>query len=220
MWTSIGKNVPDYDGIQKEGQRYVRFGRYHWPAGLIQKEFPEIYKSCTSVAIVRNPWSWVLSAYHYARSRPPHPFHEAASALSFEDFVEHYAVREKRDMTHFICDRDGNIMVDVVLRFENFNEEVKPALQRLFGDVEIPHVNQSKANRLDFSEMHTLRTYEIISRRYRHCIDLLNYHDVESTVAYRLLVKYYSQDCGMGQREVESSLASRQDGGGRAKAVG
>ena len=59
----MGKNLPDYDGVKQKGQRYVRFGRYHCPAVLIREEFPEIYRSCTSVAIVRNPWSWVVSAY-------------------------------------------------------------------------------------------------------------------------------------------------------------
>jgi hypothetical protein len=196
VWTSIGKHVPDYDGIREEGQRYVRFGRYHWPAVKVRQEFPEIYRHCKSVAIVRNPWSWVLSAYHYARGRRGHPFHQAAVTLSFEDFVVHYAEHEKRDMTHFVCDRDGRIIVDRVLRFESFAQEVIPALHELFGYTEIPHLNQSRASELDFCDMYTLRSHRAIVERYRRCIDTLNYQDIEAAVAYRLLMKHHFAGCG------------------------
>ena len=98
--------------------------------------------------------------------------------MCFEEFVLHYAVEEKRDMTHFVCDREGRIIVDVVLRFENFAEEVIPKLHELFGYDEIPHVNSSSANGVDFIAMYTRRSHEVVINRYRHCIDILNYHDI------------------------------------------
>jgi len=73
------------------------------------------------------------------------------------------------------------------------HEEVIPTLHELFGYVEIPHINRSRANAIDFAAMHTRRTHEVVINRYRHCIDILNYHDIEASMAYRLLMTQYAQ---------------------------
>lgn len=172
----ICKNVPNFDGIRDENQEFVRFGRYHWPASKIIQEYPDLFENATSFAIVRNPFSWIQSIRYYqaASSTPAH--HEKANELSFNDFVRYYIENDKRSMKFFVCDQDKKILVDKVLRFEDFQGSVLPFLGKHYDLSKLQHILKTRKRSLasDFD----LATFSLVKETYAEDIALFGYEDL------------------------------------------
>ncbi len=172
-------NSIDFDGKIKEDQTLVRLGRFHWPMLKIRKEFPDLVKECQSVAIVRNPWSWIFSMYHYAKRKLDHPLHDMALEVNFDQFVPYFIENEKRDMCHFVCDKKNNVIVDKILKFENFYSEVTPILSNLFEKPFSLHDNKSTAKPLNFKDFYTAETHAMVVERYKEDIRVFDYTKIQ-----------------------------------------
>ena len=123
---------------------------------------------------VRNPWARLVSLYHHiARSETPPPFDDWLSTLTVDDESDlrlwHRYGRMPLD--RFIQDRQGNVLVDRVLRTEDIDDQLIPYLRSLglpipFGTV-IPRRNHSGSGSR-YQSFFSPDTAELVAELHRY----------------------------------------------------
>jgi hypothetical protein len=127
----------------------------------------DFFRGRPSFAVVRNPWSRIVSAYEFGRTLSPHhrPFLRDTRQIflkykNFSDFINEYLWPNRgringldpifRSQTHYICDGLQNVLVNRVFRFE----QIADLAQYLKGfglklDLSV-RINASSTNSLDY----------------------------------------------------------------------
>ena len=135
-----------------------------------------------AVAIVRNPWDRVVSRYfflykvmHIEKTQPL----DYGDASSFEAFLEerhkwggveymwHRAIRNWYPAYDHVCDENDKVRCEI-LRFENYNEDVK----LYFNILSNPEPrNVTAVNKGSYKDIYTKETIQIVADWYKKDID-------------------------------------------------
>lgn len=145
-----------------------------------------VRKNNKAFAIVRNPWSRVVSRYEFARKviykeKTSDHYGETdyIKCDTFENFLEsrhiwgekeyfwHRAVRGWFPAFHYVTDLHDNVVCDI-LRFEHFNEDVKTYLGVIFNP-EPRNVTGYKQS--TYKDYYNDKTIQIIADWYQEDID-------------------------------------------------
>jgi len=149
-----------------------------------RQDFTRFFK----FSFVRNPWSRILSEYRYRNY-----FHHR----SFRDFVlnklpspgwddKYRHVMPQYDMLH---DRQGNLLVDFVGRFESLQQDFDQVCQRLdISRSELPHRNRSDKKSRDLKRQVRNLLYMNGENQLRRMQD---FYDDETRKA---VAEYYRKD--------------------------
>jgi hypothetical protein len=136
--------------------------------------FNEFYK----FTIVRNPWDKLVSQFSYMSTRGD--MRNLIGMNKDDDFKKYLSLIKKTPHLHwdlqvdFIYDSNGDLMVDYVGRYENFNDDVKKALSHVGIPCDtIPHVG--KSNRRDYQSYYDEESKGIVEEMYREDIKMFNY---------------------------------------------
>ncbi|KPL55832.1 hypothetical protein ABB55_11425 [Prosthecomicrobium hirschii] len=79
-----------------------------------------------------------------------------------------------RNQIDYLSDRNGNVMVDFIGRFESLSEDISKVSQRVLGrSVEFPHLNAS--GRSDYRSYYTDELADLVARRYARDIQTFGY---------------------------------------------
>lgn len=150
---------------------------------LDKAKFASLYK----FAFVRNPWRRILSEYLYRGYQ-----------CSFKQFLLHQFPTPKDDnfMTgddlyrhvipqgEFLCDKQGNLLVDFVGRFETLNEDFSAVSKTITGEsLSLPHKNKTtpklsrffKAKPKRFEDYYCEKTQAFVADYYAQDIELFDY---------------------------------------------
>lgn len=117
--------------------------------------------------VIRNPWARMVSMYLMD------------SKARFIDYLSHPTARGSfgrnfpLTQTDFICDKQGQLMVDYVARFEKLEEEWRYISGRLDLPRVLPHTNQGPV--VDYREFYTTETREIVQKKYAQEIAMFEY---------------------------------------------
>lgn len=144
-------------------------------------QFSEYFK----FTFVRNPWDRIASFYRYLGYD---------TRCSLPRFVSKHLPRRLDDMHWFIgpaleylYDRDGQLMVDFVGRFENLAQDFATVCERMgIGNPTLPHINNSAVapNMLQllrrhrgqrYRQMYDTRSRDLIERVYERDIAAFGY---------------------------------------------
>jgi hypothetical protein len=153
----------------------------HKTAMLVRQGVGEEYWNNTfKFSIVRNPWDRTVSWYEY-----------------FKGWVDNIAFREwllGKDMSNhwnsdwhhpdqpndpflqlnFMCDLDDNIIIDFIGKYENLNEDVEFAFNKInFPIRPLNHVN--KTIRKPYQEYYDEETKQFIAEKCKKDIELFGY---------------------------------------------
>jgi hypothetical protein len=81
-----------------------------------------------------------------------------------------------RPHVNWICNKDGNVVVDYIARFENFEQEYHYLVNR-FGitNYDYSHVNKSKASELDYHDFYDNELVELVATKHNEDIKLFGY---------------------------------------------
>ena len=78
-------------------------------------------------------------------------------------------------MCHFLCDKDGIILVDHVVRFEQLQKELTYLSNRLGTPLAITKENRSNGKQAPHKEMYDQELAELVQDRFQKEIALFNY---------------------------------------------
>jgi len=150
-----------------------------------KKRFQEYYK----FTFVRNPWDRLYSAYCFLKkggmSHQDKQFSEEVLSefKSFEAFVMQWLTTENiKSWVHFIpqhtflTNNNGELVVDFVGRFENFETDFKKISNHIGIKQALIHRNKTKDKMLShYREVYTQEMKEKVEQLYKKDIDLFEY---------------------------------------------
>lgn len=162
-------------------------GYEHAPWRYWKKDIRDNYRA---VAIIRNPWDRVVSRYFFAKKvieieedSDQYGNTNYADISSFESFLEerhkwggeeymwHRAIRGWYPAKYHVSDENGKVKCDM-LRFENYNEDVK----LYFGTLTNPQPrNVTAVNKGSYKDIYTPETIQIVADWYKEDIDYWGY---------------------------------------------
>ncbi|MDU8928476.1 sulfotransferase family 2 domain-containing protein [Alisedimentitalea sp. MJ-SS2] len=126
-----------------------------------------------SFAFVRNPWSRVVSEYHFHKKRPDSAYHDLATNGTLEDFVTHLHAKGAGQQVDFVYDDDGNQIVDFVGKVENYAEDFARVCARLRVVAALPHKNQTRHG--SYRDELTPMARDLVSELYADDIAAFSY---------------------------------------------
>jgi hypothetical protein len=127
-----------------------------------------------SFAIVRNPWDWQVSLYHYMRKEPRHFQHELALAFeNFEQYIEWRCSEEPRYQTDFVDSPDGHQLVNYIGKLETLDQDFAHICQRLGLQAYLPRLNVS--NTAPWQSFYNTRTRRLVHNAFLPDIERFGY---------------------------------------------
>ena len=140
----------------------------------------ETFDDFFSFSFVRNPWDWQFSLYQYVLRNADHAQHDHFLQMgSFNRYVQwlcedEVAHRDDRCQSDFLCNEQGELMVDFVGRFESLASDFADVCQRIGIKATLPRLNSSR-DRVDYRSRCNDRSAELIAIRYASDIERFGY---------------------------------------------
>jgi len=147
-------------------------------------EWDEYFK----FAFVRNPWDRLVSWYSMVTTMPREGnelwqyVHDNSS--TFEEFIynctDEVEIKEgvhysfAYNQLDYVTDEQGNLLVDFIGRFENFDKDVQEVFRRIGFKLEtVPHMNSS--GHRHYSTFYTPETELVVRERFKRDIEYFGY---------------------------------------------
>lgn len=148
-------------------------------ADFLKYEISEKYRDFKKFTFIRNPYSRFLSSFKMFKRRYPDITTEKIFKIIENDNIPYsyeffrnknsYIKRHTLPMTseyYSIYDNHGNCNVDLILRFENFEEEIKKLSLFLGEKIIIPKLNTSKNEKLVLTMEDKIKINEIYKKDF------------------------------------------------------
>lgn len=131
-------------------------------------------------SFVRNPWDKLLSTYFY---RTQILSDEKAKSVSFRDWIVNSTKKEKisfldclahRPQLDWIADKNENLKVDYVGRFENLEKDFNTICDKIgIPRQKLPHAKITKHQH--YSEYYDKETRKIVADKFKKDIEYFGY---------------------------------------------
>jgi len=148
----------------------------HVTASELRNELPqEVYETFFKFAFVRNPWDWQVSLYHFMRQQSDHHQHDLIAEMNFEDYIVWRCNHDLHLQAEFVTDKEGNLIVDFVGRFESLQEDFDSICQQIgLPQLGLPHINRSH-RRQDYRSYYNDRTRRLVETYFQRDIEIFGY---------------------------------------------
>jgi len=160
----------------------------HAPARtVIEKYGLEHFQKCFSFAYVRNPWSRMVSLFHFKRKQhEDNPSFKNPFVLKndFKGYTKWFLLEYKTkcsvnlhkgnwQQVEWLTDESGEIIVDFVGRYETINKDFRLIKKKINVKCQLPHVNKSKHDH--YKTYYDKNTRDLVARAYDKDIEMFNY---------------------------------------------
>lgn len=168
----------------------------HMTMKYISKQLPILKMNCFTFAVIRNPYERCVSMYNntvntlnmdikgwglYAQS-----IFKKNDITSFADFVKYlYDKRNENSFgeivwerqSHFICDNDGEVIVDKLIKIEDLDSAVDDLMQRFQITCKKPSkkINVSSTN--DWKIYYTEKERRMVNEVYKKDFQITGYSE-------------------------------------------
>lgn len=151
--------------------------REHETALGAQRILPrEVFDEYFKFAFVRNPWSWLVSVWMRLRTTESHRHFRTVSKLTFPEYVAFEVERNKRHQHTFVCDREGELLVDFVGRQESLAADFADVCRRLkIEGVALPHVGGRKRDHSDYRTYYDDALRDRVAEHWSKDVKLFRY---------------------------------------------
>lgn len=148
---------------------------------LTEKEFAQMYR----FSFVRNPWQRILSEYLYRDYKCTFehfllrrfPTKKDDNYQSSDDLYRHVMPQ-----ANFVCDKNGNLLVDFIGRFESLGADFSALSKLITGEeLVLPHKNKTKRTwwkspkPKHYTDYYTDKTEQFVANYYAQDIELFGY---------------------------------------------
>jgi hypothetical protein len=141
---------------------------------LMERLPANIFQTYFKFGFVRNPWDWHVSLYHYMQQTPHHYWHDEVKKWTFDEYLNQRWEKPGYLQHEFLTDKDGNVKVDFIGRYENLETDFRKICSLLdLPDINLP-VKRKSVHR-DYRTYYTPETVDIISKHHRKDIELFDY---------------------------------------------
>jgi len=140
----------------------------------------ELFRTYTSFACIRNPWDWQVSLYNYILKTKKHSLHEKFKSLgSFSEYIRWHCDGHQRSQLDFVTDKNNNVMVNKLIRFENLGND----LNALSFSLGLPNssvigsvrINPSRQINVSYRSHYNDETSDIVKKAYQDDIVAFGY---------------------------------------------
>lgn len=147
----------------------------HITALELRRNLPKKYfENYFKFAFVRNPWDWQVSNFHYGLKKKDLPSHNLFKNMkSFQEYIEWKVVNDKKLQKDFVCDEEGNIIVDYIGKMESIDKDFNHICNRLDINVRLPHIN--KTSHPNYNTIYNDQTRKLIEFHFKEDIQLFDY---------------------------------------------
>ena len=167
---SIIKSI--YGNVTNEGHRSIYFYKQ-----VFEKNFKDFF----TFSFVRNPYDRLYSSYKFLQTGGMNEhdkvaFQKYLSKFSdFEDFVLNglnneiiYEIIHFVPQSEFICNKNGEILVDFVGRFENLNDDLNSISKKIKKELALEHHNKNfkKDYKKIYNQAMKTKVYEVYNRDF------------------------------------------------------
>jgi hypothetical protein len=164
---------------------YPQIGKHALARDIRAATGHRLWNNSTSIAVIRNPWDWTVSSYHWwvQIASNHHKLIPQVQLIrrmgGFDAFVRssffdtHIHEFTQKDMTEWIlC--NGKVMVSRVLRFESLVDDWNCVVKDLsLPFPALPHENKSLHR--DFRHYYTDTTASLVATKFSDCIARFGY---------------------------------------------
>lgn len=126
-------------------------------------------------SIIRNPWDRMVSLYFHHIKNYDNPFsvcYKKEYEKSFPDFLfkrKHFP----KPYSFFLCDQNGTLMADYLIRFENLKECSEVLVRRLnLIDFQLGH--EMKSGHENYKKYYTAEARDLVAGKYQQ--DIVNFN--------------------------------------------
>lgn len=160
--------------LVRDYQRYAF--RPHEPLQTAQRVMPrQIFESYFKFAFVRNPWERLVSEYQYILQNPDHHRHQRVSRLeNFETYIHYQARRHDAHQYRQLSLLEGEPGLDFTGRVESFTHDWAVLCDQLGIEADLPE-KHNQGPVVDYRDMYTERTRELVRRLWQRDIELFEY---------------------------------------------
>jgi len=127
----------------------------HYPAQMLRESDPARFSTSTKVACIRNPFERMVVWYEFHCGTQPGGMYNGTGIEKFRGWVAracphrfwmgHWA-SHPYEQWRWICNAEKEILVDKVLRYENFAAEWEKEIQIPFKLEPLPKINMTPVN--------------------------------------------------------------------------
>jgi Sulfotransferase family len=150
--------------------------RAHETASHVRRLLPpETFTAYRKLAFVRNPYSWLVSLYELVLQSPTHRHHRIVSAMNgFPAYIDWEIARNKRHQHVYLLDKQGNLLVDEIGRFERLEQDASRIFAALDVDLK-PLGCVGRFTRRDYREFYDDASRRKVARHWARDLELLGY---------------------------------------------
>lgn len=134
----------------------------------------EVFRKYFTFSFVRNPWDIQVSNFFYIRQRPDHyAYSWMAKFGCFDEYIEWRVSEERILQLSMLCDPSGNVAVDFVGRFENFEHDFGTVCKNIGVNVKLSFRNKSLHPQ--YRECYTPFSRRLVEDAYEKDIEYFGY---------------------------------------------
>jgi hypothetical protein len=165
--------------IDEFHNKYQTGGLQHLLASQIRLEVgPDIFGSYFKFAFVRNPFDRLVSQYHFMRRRPDLRqligLADDAPFAAYVSRIQKVAHVQWEEQNRFVYNDQGDLLVDVIGRFESYEQDAQKVLSRLgLQSGSVPHLN--KTPHRPYQEYYDDATRAAVASMFQKDLSLFGY---------------------------------------------
>lgn len=141
------------------------------------KEFSEKFEKYYKFAFIRHPLNRFISSYFYLKNYGYHPSLNNQSVIdssNINDYIENYPIENIIHFLpqyHFVCDINGNILMDDLFKFENLEKNWSILNSKIKLNLNLPIRNKTSYPDFNIS----LDSINTINEFYKKDFELFGY---------------------------------------------